>query len=162
MRKFTESIKQIDIFEREDILKDILLEYSDEGYNFAVHYKLYKSHTDGDGDYFVPILSSGNRSVNNRFLSTSLEDIFNKSDEKFPKDVIRSYHIAFEEVFYLILANDKQRGNRRNFAIPDKKLYNFFKITEAIQERIESMGYYFLLSVHENAEFDILIMEKSI
>jgi len=157
MRKFTESIKQIDIFEREDILKDILLEYSDEGYNFAVHYKLYKSHTDGDGDYFMPILSSGNRSV------SSLEDIFNKSDEKFPKDGIRAYHIAFEEVFYLILANDKQRGdNRRNFAMPDKKLYNFFKITEAIQERIESMGYYFLLSVHENAEFDILIMEKSI
>jgi hypothetical protein len=37
----------------------------------------------------------------------------------------------------------------------------FFEITKDIQERIESMGYTFLLSVHENAEFDIIIIEKN-
>jgi hypothetical protein len=61
----------------------------------------------------------------------------------------------------VILANNKQRGdNRRNFAIPNDNLYKFFEITKDIQDRIESMGYTFLLSVSHNAEFDILIIEK--
>lgn len=155
MKKFTESIKSLDLFSDEETLRDILLDYSDSGLKWSISYKLFKTFTDGDGEWFMPVLSSTSKSA------SSLDDIFNTSDERFPKDAIRGYHILFSEVFDVILANNQQRGdNRRNFAIPNDKLYTFFQITKDIQDRIESMGYTFLLSVHQNAEFDILIIDK--
>ena len=149
MKKFTESIKQIDLFEDEETLRDILLEYSDVGIKWHINYKLFRIVGDVDGDFFHPINDSNNK------------NLFNRNTEA-EKGSLRSYHILFVELFDMILANNKQRGdNRRNFAIPKDNLYKFFEITKDIQDRIESMGYIFLLSVHENAEFDILIIEKS-
>lgn len=158
MKKFTESIKSLDLFSNEETLRDILLEYSDSGFKWFISYKLFKTYNYNDGEWFMPVLSSTSKSDSS---PSSLNDIFDTNDEKFPDDAIRGYHISFTEVFDTILANDKQRGdNRRNFAIPDDKLYTFFQITKDIQDRIESMGYIFLLSVHQNAEFDIIIIEK--
>lgn len=155
MKKFTESIKSLDLFLNEETLRDILLEYSDSGFKWFISYKLFKTYNNGDGEWFMPVLSSATKSA------SSLNDIFDTNDERFPDDAIRGYHISFTEVFDTILANDNQRGdNRRNFAIPNNKLYTFFEITKDIQDRIESMGYIFLLSVHQNAEFDIIIIEK--
>jgi hypothetical protein len=166
MKKFTESIKSLDLFSNEETLRDILLEYSDSGFKWSISYKLFKTYNDGDGEWFMPFLSSASKSVKSEGqlwikISSSLYDIFDTNDENFPDGAIRGYHISFTEVFDKILANDKQRGdNRRNFAIPNDKLYTFFQITKDIQDRIESMGYTFLLSVHQNAEFDIIIIEK--
>lgn len=149
MKKFTESIKQIDLFEDEETLRDILLDYSDVGIKWNINYKLFRIMNDVEGEYFYPLESS-----NNKDLLIRHKNIVYSS--------VRSYHILFVELFDMILANNKQRGdNRRNFAIPKDNLYKFFEITKDIQDRIESMGYIFLLSVHENAEFDILIIEKS-
>ncbi len=148
MKKFTESIKQIDLFEDEETLRDILLEYSDVGIKWNISYKLFRIMNDGEGEYFYPVESS-----NNKDLLIRHKNIVYSS--------VRSYHILFVELFDVILANNKQRGdNRRNFAIPNDNLYKFFEITKDIQDRIESMGYTFLLSVSHNAEFDILIIEK--
>lgn len=165
MKKFTESIKTVDIFEDEDTLRDILLDYSDDGLKWSIKYKLFKIYNDGDSEWYMSVLDSNKREVlPGQFNSygNGLEDFFDKSDNAFPKDAIRGYHISFTEVFTEILANDKQRGdNRRNFGVPNNKLYKFFDTTKYIQEKIESMGYVFLLSVHQNAEFDILIIDKN-
>ena len=157
MKKFTESIKTVDLFEDEDTLRDILLDYSDDGLKWSIKYKLFKIYNDGDGEWYMPVYSSDTRTI-----SSTIDDLFDKNDEEIPKDTIRAYHISFTEVFTEILANDKQRGdNRRNFGVPNNKLYKFFDTTKYIQEKIESMGYIFLISVHKNAEFDILIIDKN-
>lgn len=154
MKKFTESIKTVDLFEDEDTLRDILLDYSDDGLKWSIKYKLFKIYNDGDGEWYMPVYSSDTRTI------STIDDLFDKNDEKIPKDAIRGYHISFTEVFTEILTNDRQK-NQRNFGIPNNKLYKFFDTTKYIQEKIESMGYVFLLSVHQNAEFDILIIDKN-
>lgn len=159
MRKFTESINN-DIFSDEDLLNDILLEYSDEGFKWSKLYKHYKVYNDGDGEWLMPVSTFESRK-SNAFYGHETEDVFDKSQSYFPTDAVRAYQVEFAEVYEDILANDKQRGyNIRHLQIPPKKLYKFFDITKEIQERFESMGYIFMLSVHQNAEFDLLISEK--
>lgn len=108
----------------------------------------------------MPVKSFENRNSNS-FYGKETNDVFDKSQESFPSNTVRAYQIEFAEVYENILATDKQRGdNIRKFQIPTEKLYKFFDITKEIQKRFESMGYFFMLSVHENAEFDLLITEK--
>lgn len=160
IRRFNESLDN-DIFSDEDLLNDILLEYSDEGFKWGKLYKLYKVYNDGSGEWLMPVLSSESRTV------SSLDDIFDKDDLKVKYSdapypgIIRAYQIEFAEVYEDILATDKQIGdNIRKFQIPPEKLYKFFEITKEVQKRFESMDYTFMLSVHENAEFDLLITDK--
>jgi hypothetical protein len=160
IKRFNKSMDN-DIFSDEDLLNDILLEYSDEGFKWSKLYKLYKVYNDGSGEWLMPILSLQSRTV------SSLDDIFDQdylkvkySDAPYP-GIIRAYQIEFAEVYEDILATDKQRGdNVRKFQIPPEKIYKFFDITKELQKRFQSMGYTFMLSVHENAEFDLLIADN--
>lgn len=159
IRRFNESLDD-DIFSDEDLLNDILLEYSDEGFKWGKLYKHYVVYSDGNEEWLMPIKSFESRKSNS-FYGTETNDVFDKSQDSFPDATIRAYQIEFAEVYEDILATDKQRGdNIRKFQIPPEKLYKFFEITKEVQKRFESMDYTFMLSVHENAEFDLLITDK--
>lgn len=156
IKKFNEGFQvKEDLFTNEEILDDILIEYIDSGYKYSKLYKFYKLYE----GYLMPIKTYESRK-NNDFFNKSTNDVFDTSQENYPDGVIRAYQIEFAEIYNTIIATDKQRGvNVRFFGEPNNKLYDFFKITKDIQERIEFIGYQFLLSVHQDAEFDILIVE---
>lgn len=157
IKRFNEQITD-DLFEDEDLLDDILLEYVHEGFKYTKLYKLYKDYNDGN-DWLLPVKTFESRKSDG-FFGHSTGDVFDKSQDFFPSDAIRAYQIEFPEIYKNVLATDKQRGdNIRSFQTPTKDLYNFFHVTKEIQERIEHMGYKFVLSVHTYAEFDLLIIE---
>ena len=129
MRKFTESINN-DIFGDEDLLNDILLEYSDEGFKWSKLYKHYVVYSDGNEEWLMPVRSFESRKTK------EVNDVFDKSEKSFPNTTIRAYQIEFSEIYENISATDKQRGdNVRKFQIPPEKLYKFFDITKEIQKR---------------------------
>jgi len=74
----------------------------------------------------------------------------------------KGIQVSFSEFFKDgYFATDIQRGdNQRVFGVPNNNLYKFFEITKDVQYRIESMGYFFLLSTHKNGEFDFMIIEN--
>ena len=112
MRKFTESINN-DIFGDEDLLNDILLEYSDEGFKWSKLYKHYVVYSDGNEEWLMPVRSFESRKTK------EVNDVFDKSEKSFPNTTIRAYQIEFSEIYENISATDKQRGdNVRKFQIP--------------------------------------------
>lgn len=133
-------------------LKDLLLEYTDIDLDYIIKLKSFVkyAHT---VDSYMPI---DNNNVREPF---NFKDIIkHKNDDV--RNFVSGYQISFKKLFKGTDASDTQRGdNRKVFAIPNNKLYQFFDITKNIQESIESMGYIFMLSTHTFGEFDLMIID---
>lgn len=66
--------------------------------------------------------------------------------------------LRFAETYEIVTA-DMQRGdNKRVYGIPTDKTYSFMDITREVQEKIEALGYTYLLSMRDS-EYDIMILE---
>lgn len=59
-----------------------------------------------------------------------------------------------EEETYEIVTTD----NKRVFGIPTEKTYEFMEISREVQDKIEALGYTYLLSMRDS-EYDIMILE---
>lgn len=164
LKNFNEKKDNNDIFSNVDNLYDILLEYKDEGFDYTLKYMIFKLYTDDKS--FMPILSKDDKNkcwnektgkIHYSLTPTPSQDNTELQNRKYNK----GYRISFKELYTnCYYATDVQRGdNQRVFGKSDR-IYNFFEVTKLVQERLESMGYIFLLSTHKNAEFDIIIIEQ--
>lgn len=149
IRKFTESLDK-DIFEYEEVLHDLLVEFVDKGMSYTTHYNVQKEH---DGDLY----SVGNSERG--FDKIKSDIILNVSKEKLREQgYVRAYILRFKETYEIVTA-DMQRGdNKRVFGIPTEKTYEFMEISREVQDKIEALGYTYLLSMRDS-EYDIMIID---
>jgi len=148
LKKFNESNEE-DIFSDESILHDILSEYVECDAKYTLKYKAFKIF---DGQDFMPV---GNE-LTKGFVNIPAN--YWESQPNLHKGIQVSFSEFFKDGYF---ATDIQRGdNQRVFGVPNNNLYKFFEITKDVQYRIESMGYFFLLSTHKNGEFDFMIIEN--
>ena len=128
MRKFTESLGR-DIFEHEEELHDLLVEFNDIGMSYTTHYNMQNER---EGDLY----SVGN------------------SERGFGKQgYVRAYILRFRETYEIVTTD-----NKRVFGIPTEKTYEFMEISREVQDKIEALGYTYLLSMRDS-EYDIMILE---
>lgn len=149
IRKFTESLDK-DIFEYEEVLHDLLVEFVDNGMSYTTHYNVQKEH---EGDlYSVGNSERGFGKENNfDYATTSKEQLREQG-------YVRAYILRFKETYEIVTA-DMQRGdNKRVFGIPTEKTYEFMEISREVQDKIEALGYTYLLSMRDS-EYDIMIID---
>lgn len=149
MRKFTESLGR-DIFEHEEELHDLLVEFNDIGMSYTTHYNMQKDH---EGNlYSVGNSERGFGKENNFDYATTPKEKLRE------QGYVRAYILRFAETYEIVTA-DMQRGdNKRVYGIPTDKTYSFMDIAREVQEKIEALGYTFLLSMRDS-EYDIMILE---
>jgi hypothetical protein len=147
LKKFNESKEEIS----EDLIHDILQDYKSEGYYYSLKFKAFAFQD--DQNWFMPIGGSNE--------SESVWKWVDQQNEQ-GKGYYKGWQVSFSEIFEdgELMASDVQRGeNRRNFGVPTEELYKFFEITKDVQYKFEEFGYNFLLSTHQNGEFDLMIIE---
>jgi hypothetical protein len=149
IRKFTESLDR-DIFEYEDVLHDLLVEFVDNGMTYTTHYNVQKEH---EGNlYSVGNSERGFGKENNFDYDTTSKEQLRE------QGYVRAYILRFKETYEIVTA-DMQRGdNKRVFGIPTEKTYEFMEISREVQDKIEALGYTYLLSMRDS-EYDIMIID---
>jgi hypothetical protein len=140
LHKFNEN-SAFDIFTNEDIFHDLLVEYKDYGIDYTTGYSLCKKM----GDKYILTFN-----FTNRFLETSISE-----------NEIKTYILEFS-FFGNLLDNkyiDSFSSTKNGYFKPSDKIYNFYEVSKDIQQRIESMGYTFLLSPNMD-NIKIIILDK--
>ncbi len=152
MRKFTESLSN-DIFEDEDKLKFLLVEFGDYNLSYTISYHLQRHWNleNETGELYAV-----------RTSYKSFDEVF-KDHEYETADKIegikgyyKAYIIRFKET-YDILTTDQQR-NGRAFGIPTEKTYDFMEVSQDVQHKVEQLGHTFALAMRDS-EFDIMILQ---
>jgi hypothetical protein len=152
MRKFTESLSN-DIFDDEDKLKFLLVEFGDYNLTYTINYHLQRHWNleDETGELYAV-----------RTSDKSFDDLYQQHEDatadkiESVKGYYPAYIIRFKET-YNILTSDQQR-NGRVFGIPTSKTYGFMEVAQDVQHKVEQLGHTFALATRDG-EFDIMILK---
>ena len=163
LRKFNENLSDIDIFADKQELLDILVEYSDNGFEYKTDGILWRTLS-GDPDNYAlddlyPIHHGVDHERQHRLKNKGIGvDKDGKMVQYNPEEVsvlTRGYLITFDdELFGEVVITDKQRVGDK-FSFINKNFYKFVDITKDIQHKFESLGYLFFMS----NKFSIIILE---
>lgn len=172
LRKFNENLSDVDIFADKQELLDILVGYSDNGFEYITDGILWRTLSGNNDNYkladLYPIHHGVDHERQHRLKSKGIGvDKDGKMVEFNPDEVssdvmvyidgilTRGYLITFnEELFGEVVITDKQRIGDK-FSFINKNFYKFVDITKDIQHKFESLGYLFLMS----NKFSLIILE---
>lgn len=150
IRKFTESLGR-NIFEHEEELHELLVEFVDNGMTYTTHYNVQKEHSEGD------LYSVGN-SERGFGKENNFDSEMMSKEELRKQGYIRAYILKFQETYQIVTADIQRGDNKRHFGIPTEKTYEFMEISREVQDKVEALGYTYLLSMRDS-EYDIMILE---
>jgi len=163
LRKFNENLSDIDIFADKQELLDILVEYSDNGFEYKTDGILWRTLSGNPDNYklddLYPIHHGVDHERQHRLKSKGIGVDKDGQMVEFNPDEVsvltRGYLITFdEELFGEVVITDKQRVGDK-FSFINKNFYKFVDITKDIQHKFESLGYLFFMS----NKFSIIILE---
>jgi hypothetical protein len=163
LRKFNENLSDIDIFADKQELLDILVEYSDNGFEYKTDGILWRTLSGNPDNYklddLYPIHHGVDHERQHRLKSKGIGVDKDGQMVEFNPDEVsvltRGYLITFdEELFGEVVITDKQRIGDK-FSFINKNFYRFVDITKDIQHKFESLGYLFFMS----NKFSIIILE---
>lgn len=163
LRKFNENLSDIDIFADKQELLDILVEYSDNGFEYKTDGILWRTFSGNLEDYKLADLYPIHHGVDHeRQHSLKNKGIGFDNNGQMVEDnteersvLTRGYLINFDEkLLGETVISDKQRIGDK-FSFVNNSLYRFIDITKDIQHKFESLGYLFFMS----NKFSIIILE---
>lgn len=163
LRKFNENLSDIDIFADKQELLDILVGYSDNGFEYKTDGILWRTLSGNSDNYklddLYPIHHGVDHERQHRLKSKGIGVDKDGQMVEFNPDEVsvltRGYLITFdEELFGEVVITDKQRIGDK-FSFVNNNLYRFIDITKDIQHKFESLGYLFFMS----NKFSIIILE---
>lgn len=163
LRKFNENLSDIDIFADKQELLDILVEYSDNGFEYKTDGILWRTFSGNLEDYKLTDLypihhgvdHERQHSLKNKGISFDNNGQMVEDNTEERSVLTRGYLINFdEELFGEVVITDKQRVGDK-FSFINKNFYKFVDITKDIQHKFESLGYLFFMS----NKFSIIILE---
>ena len=163
LRKFNENLSDIDIFADKQELLDILVEYSDNGFEYKTDGILWRTLSGDPDNYKLDDLYPIHHGVDherqhrlkNKGIGVDKDGRMVQSNPEEVSVLTRGYLITFdEELLGEVVITDKQRVGDK-FSFINKNFYKFVDITKDIQHKFESLGYLFFMS----NKFSIIILE---
>lgn len=165
LRKFNENLSDIDIFADKQELLDILVGYSDNGFEYKTDGILWRTLSGNLQDYKLTDLypihhgvdHERQHSLKNKGISFDNNGQMVEYNPEERNVLTRGYLINFdEELLGESVISDKQRVGDK-FSFVNDNLYRFIDITKDIQHKFESLGYLFFMS----NKFSIIILEDN-
>jgi len=163
LRIFNENSADYDIFADKQELLDILVEYSDNGFEYKTDGILWRTFSGNPEDYKINDLypihhgvdHERQHSLKNKGISVDKDGQMVEFNPEEVSVLTRGYLINFdEELLGEAVISDKQRIGDK-FSFINEKFYKFIDITKDIQYKFESLGYLFFMS----NKFSLIILE---